>query len=454
MIDAAVVEQRMRDANPVPTVADIDDDELALAVAAADSRRAAVMQAPTHQPTPVTAKPPRRRTAWAFAAAFILVIAAIGIAALAIRGGDTTPVTTEPMAPTAIDVQSLIWTRVPHDEAVFNPTAGIDRMWSVTVGGPGFVAVGAANDERDADAAVWVSEDGITWSSLVAAVEPESQWMESIALGGPGLVAVGVDFNAAPVAVGAVWTSEEDGMSWSKVTVQPATSWIHDVTAGGPGLVAVGAAPEGPGCGGGVWTSVDGITWNLTSHDREMLCGITSVTAGGPGLVAVGEWGSSAVVWTSPDGFTWTRVPHDEAVFGGVGLQSMSDVVAAGPGLVAVGSEGFHVQGDMGGTRAAVWTSPDGFTWTRVPHDSDIFGGEAGDERSMHTVASVDGQLLAIGDGEAAGIVVWTSVDGVTWTRSAIPGDGTMHSVAVFDSGLIAVGEQDGAAAVWLATEG
>lgn len=205
MIDEATVERWMRDANPIGDLADVDPDELAHAVAAFHTRRAAIMQAPTQHPTPVTPvtpPPQRRRKAWAFAVAFILVITAIGIAALAIRGGDDTPVTDEPMAP--IQVESLRWSRVPQDEAVFNPTMGKDMMWSVTRGGPGFVAVGRTGtvDEEaviggDLDLsfwrnlwlpmgggpdgftygepAVWVSEDGITWSML-----PDDALLDSI----------------------------------------------------------------------------------------------------------------------------------------------------------------------------------------------------------------------------------------------------------------------------------
>ena len=44
-------------------------------------------------------------------------------------------------------------------------------------------------------------------------------------------------------------------------------------------------------------------------------------------------------VWTSPDGLTWARVPHDEAVFGGNNDHWMWSVVAGGPGLVAVGCD-------------------------------------------------------------------------------------------------------------------
>ena len=40
-----------------------------------------------------------------------------------------------------------------------------------------------------------------------------------------------------------------------------------------------------------------------------------------------------------PSSLTWSRVPHDDAVFGGEGRREMVSVTAGGPGLVAVGSD-------------------------------------------------------------------------------------------------------------------
>ncbi len=81
---------------------------------------------------------------------------------------------------------------------------------------------------------------------------------------------------------------------------------------------------------------------------------MSSVAVGGPGLVAVGAAGPfddlDAAVWTSPDGITWSRVPHDEAVFGRGGDQEIFIVTAGGPGLVAVG---WNWSGDN--LDAAVW---------------------------------------------------------------------------------------------------
>ena len=81
----------------------------------------------------------------------------------------------------------------------------------------------------------------------------------------------------------------------------------------------------------------------------------------------------SAAIWVSEDGITWSRVPHNETVLGGPGLQAMYDVTVGGPGFVAVGWDNPLEEGSD--ASAAVWTSVDGLTWDRVPHDEAIFGG-------------------------------------------------------------------------------
>lgn len=172
---------------------------------------------------------------------------------------------------------------------------------------------------------------------------------------------------------------------------------MFGVTVGGPGLVAVGATGGWFGVGdAAVWTSVDGITWTRVTHDENVFGGANSqtmwdVTVGGPGLVAVGHDGHGilddvsdvdAAVWTSVDGVTWLRVPHDEEVFGRAWMES---VTVGGPGLVAVGgTDGYFTDGD-----AVVWTSTDGITWSRVPHDESIFGGNGGQPMSSPTATKL-----------------------------------------------------------------
>ena len=283
------------------------------------------------------------------------------------------------------------------------------------------VAVGfEGSDDGGNDGVVWTSPDGITWSRVAddEAALGGRDWEEirSVTAGGPGLVAVG---SAQPGESdhpnAAVWTSV-DGIKWSRVPHDESVfggrgdQKMASVTAGGPGLVAVGSDYLGDGAGAAVWTSPDGITWSRVPYDESVFGGehspqMNSVTAGGPGLVAVGSNGGfRAVVWTSPDGITWSRVPYDESVFGGEGLPVMNSVTAGGPGLVAVGSDQPF---DSPNRNAAVWTSPDGITWSRVPHDEPIFGGEGG--YVMVSVTAGGPGLVAVGSDSGLGVAVWVT---------------------------------------------
>jgi hypothetical protein len=181
-------------------------------------------------------------------------------------------------------------------------------------------------------------------------------------------------------------------------------------------LVAVGYDDSGGDADAAVWTSEDGLTWARVPHSETVFGGpsdqrMNSVTVGDDGqLVAVGvDFGIDdgvAAVWTSPDGVSWTRVAHDEDVFGGQGTLSMADVVGGGPGYVAVGSE-FHLTW----WEAAAWTSEDGLVWKRENRDSEIFGGAGQDNMSGVTVDE-KGLVVAVGRAEVANhlvAAVWTN---------------------------------------------
>ncbi|MDH3958828.1 MAG: hypothetical protein OEU98_05080, partial [Actinomycetota bacterium] len=73
-----------------------------------------------------------------------------------------------------------------------------------------------------------------------------------------------------------------------------------------------------------------------------------------------------------------------------------------------------------GAGRAAVWTSPDGATWTRVPDDEAVFGGVEGRYMVMLSVAATESTVVAVGqsvgqpDGQP---LAWSSTDeGATWS--------------------------------------
>ena len=379
-----------------------------------------------------------------------------------------TPSTTEPPAPT-----STGWTRIIDEEAfpLRDGAPGLaPAISSITVGGPGLVAVGSDRtpfgDRQTAstapttlppgapgdDAAVWTSPDGITWSRVAHNMDvfggPGDQYMNDVVAGGPGLVAVG---EHDPGAL--VWTSS-DGIVWSRVHEESDGARIKAVTVGGPGLVAVGSDD----LGAAVWTSSDGIGWTRVPDPSDVFLGATmnDVTETPSGLVAVGGGSAyqrcssnnkecGAVIWTSPDGFAWTRIYTDDG-------SDMRAVTTAGPGMIAVGWAG------------AVWTSSDGLSWLRQPTDEGTF---AGAHRLVTVTAGGQGVIVGAQFLFGGPSALWTSADGVTWSR--VPDDGIfewiepdasgeeflafgrINDVLVAQPGLVVVGSaQQNQAALWV----
>lgn len=163
--------------------------------------------------------------------------------------------------------------------------------------------------------------------------------------------------------------------------------------------------------------------------------------------ISTEEASSSAVADQVPS-YQWSRVV-DDVVFSDAYVAS---VTAGGPGLVAVGQ--VNTGGPDGGSDAAVWTSVDGMAWSRVPHDEAMFG-----EGQMNSVIVGGPGFVAVGS------AVWTSVDGLAWSR-------VLYNDAVFDGaddpfvnslvaggpGLVAVGGANQFSgphvAVWTSVDG
>jgi hypothetical protein len=374
-----------------------------------------------------------------------------------------------------------VWERL-DDPAVFGGE-GEQRMTDVAAAEGVAVAVGLDRGGGDSDAAVWYSLDGTTWNRVphdeAVFGGDGHQQMNAVVAVESGFVAVGSEGTERdPLGLGsvfiylasfethaAVWHST-DGIRWERVPHVDAFSEVqtglvmNDVTFDGSGLVAVGGAFHrtapfatwqwGPSEGdvdidvdAAVWRSNDGIAWRRVAAGDEAMGGDTvpqwmnAVVAGGPGFVAVGQEGfdflgvdewtpgdeipadgrahvteNVAAVWTSPDGETWTRAESQPALEhpdGTVtGWATMFDVTTQASGLVAVGR---NVGNDEG---AAVWLSPDGLSWQRViPEDAYAWP-------DMQAVATSPGQrLVAVGGWSnyvKAG--AWSSTDnGTTWIR-------------------------------------
>ncbi len=322
-----------------------------------------------------------------------------------------------------VSPDGLAWTRISEGQDVFNDV----HLNSVAAYGEGLVAVGTYDSGTDVDPVVWLSDDGLAWDRV-----PDSdsalggagdQIMVSVASFGGGLVAVGESFSFSQGTEAAVWTSS-DGTRWSRVALEGPMfedSIMIDVTAFGDLLVAVGVTFSDSGPDAAVWTSTDAINWTRIAHDPSVFGGngdqtMTSVTSSNGRLTAVGydQIGlGDAAVWTSTDANTWTRIPHNEFVFGGGedGGAEMTSVEAYGGGFVVGGLQ--QTAGDMD---ALMWLSPDGLAWERIITDSEVFGGR--DQQWIASLAVGGKTVVAVGFVGPFGVHLDTDLDGVVWTLS------------------------------------
>ena len=189
---------------------------------------------------------------------------------------------------------------------------------------------------------------------------------------------------------------------------------------------------------------------------------INRVATDGDQLIAVGTDGpardSDAAVWRSTDGETWRQVSDRD-------LRAPGDQVAWAVAfsedlIVAAGSD--DSAGDFDGV---VWTSKDGVKWTRVRGSGGLRG--EGDQL-ISRVAFGQSGFVAVGSEEIRGewsAAAWVSANGKKWTQAPRdngelggPGRQEMRGVAVADDQIVAVGSDESSgtidAAVWVSRNG
>jgi hypothetical protein len=398
----------------------------------------------------------QRIQAGVLALAITIAIGWLGVSV--IRSG---PVPADP--PPDLPSTPESWSRVQLD------TSLADEGGSILAAGPDrLVAVGVLHD---GPATTWTSSDGATWIRTPSE-DLDRTVINDIMSGGPGFIATGSDGPTPGTGEPTIWTSE-DGVSWNRLPDDPVfgdTLFISALAPGGPGLVAVGSWM-------GAWYSSDGMTWERASVPPvppEVYPGddgqtpqiyLTDVADQGGRLVATGwamlnDNSEVVVVWTSRDGWSWTDVSTQADVF--PPGSSFSEITAGPEGFVAVG----HIADGQVST-AAIWYSPDGRDW-RLHRPGP-------DGLQLSSVAAGDGGYVAVGttmdcntDCASREAVVMTSVDGETWARVpsgpgfrvAQPGDpgnasgAAMFKVVAWGSRFAALGEYDGEPTVWVTTPG
>ena len=323
----------------------------------------------------------------------------------------------------------------PRYCAPCHPTV-ITEMRDVAATADGFVAIGSQTDA----ALVWTSTDGASWR-LAAFPDPEGRTLNAVAVNGATSVIVG----STPDGV-AAW-SRRGSEDWQPAQLDAEPGAATAVVAGGDGFLAAGyVGPQFGLARAAFWHSTDGRTWERVPDAPALDDGrVRALTSTATGFVAVGHRGSpgsddlEAVSWTSADGTSWQRSASQPALADSL----MQSVIAVEGRVVAVGTK-------AAGDAAVAWTSTDGLQWRRAAdapalHSNSTYAPHA----EMSDLVAIGGRLVAVGWNSSpsnGSAVIWTSPDGVTWTREpdepSLSGGGMAAGTA--EGGLVIAGGSTG----------
>ncbi|MDH4148012.1 MAG: hypothetical protein OEY23_22880 [Acidimicrobiia bacterium] len=342
-----------------------------------------------------------RRRARVLLVATLLVVG-IAVPIVFIRApSPTTQTVGERAAPVlpAGSVTEGAWASIPKAAAGIGEYASLAGLSST---GTAVLAVGAAPDDDDWDAAIWRSADGVQWTR---ARHPASTGtVTAIGVGGDSLLAVGTEgSDVDPASSWFVWRSSDDGRTWSSVAQAadlfgpPAPEmgrpFVDSLRWSEAGLwIAAGAAADGYA---GVWTSSDGSRWTEVLPDN--VAGSVDVVDTGSGFLAY-FLGSA---WTSWVGQAWTPVD--------LSLPESLKLREVAPGAsMAIGVE------PVNGESTPLLRSDDtGRHWTLDRSFLEEHPGAV-----AHTIGHYDALWVLAGfSGEPNRPDAWISADGDVWHR-------------------------------------
>ena len=283
------------------------------------------------------------------------------------------------------------------------------RMTSVTVGGPGFVAVGSAQstDGELGDngfvsqslsfGAVWLSVDGVIWEVVgpdpavfgARTGVPQQVWdvVGPSSQSGQGLplVAVGVEGRGEDETIALVWVSD-DGREWESVPAEAVEgdsegSLMFSVAGADAGYVAAGIAVSDGVPFPATWFSSDGSEWTVTALPDDSSTAFVEVTGWGSSFYAA----AGNRVWASRDGQTW-EIAYELPENPPPGFQIRT--VAASQYGVAAGSCGLV-------------TTSDGTNWTYWPETGACEAGPLASAGFGNSIAWATDRIVAVSTASA-----------------------------------------------------
>ena len=392
----------------------------------------------------------RRQTSvrWLLLAATLLLVASLG-AALAVGSGlvklplvvavaSSTPLPSPTPLPSATPQPSASPLVTPAPTASIPEPADIRQLVATP---DGFLAAGSAPGTDPPSSAVSVmlrgSSDGATWESIDTTRFGE---VVDMAVGPSAWVLLANTSHDVGREL-VVWRSN-DGQSWSSNA-----SWTADVitspmaaVAGPAGFALSGSYAIAPGRSKStVWTSRDADRWTRASIGSDVDTAI--VLDSGFLAYQSGASGLTAAVFASLDGSAWEPVTSPTSTSSAPVIASMFRV---GSSLVAV-----TCQHQADGT-CSVWSGRLAGSAGSLTVDWQL---DAAVSQQLHgyNVTSATGTsnrgFLFGYDLATYGRVVWSSTDGLSWTRAALApaalGGGMPTLFAAGQSAVVAIGWTD-----------
>jgi hypothetical protein len=293
----------------------------------------------------------------------------------------------------------------------------------------GAIAVGYSGTKPSYQPVVW-RYGGSAWHRESPLSSEAYGQLEAVASRGSTVVVAGAAGPGVYNTAAAVWTRVGEGAWQRRCPSNPGAvcssipavrvARIWGLATGPDGFVAVGRS-ESPGStsfhrpGATVWTSSDGLRWQLRYRDDESGA-MKALAHIGDQLVAVGNNGGNAMVWLgTAQGSKWRKVSEDA---GNLGLaNALNGVAGHGSTAVAVGSRAIRRCDSLEASQAAAFQSTDsGAIWQLRSGATVSF--PAG--KALGVIPYGNG-YVAFGygyrrcDGDSVG-AAWTSADGQEWT--------------------------------------
>jgi hypothetical protein len=167
----------------------------------------------------------------------------------------------------------LTWESAPSP--VFVSDTHDINLQDIAHDGDRFVAVGgeSARDIREERPIIWISDDAAVWERVGDAGDvfdiPIAGGIRSIASGPAGFAAIGEERVAEgdDPGFGVIWHSP-DGLEWESVRLGPLGSGRPlSITASNAGYVVYGFLFDGRNMSSRLWTSTDGLTWDVVDPE-------------------------------------------------------------------------------------------------------------------------------------------------------------------------------------------